>query len=444
MKEDDKILKVVTRIFMAIFVVLFIAIMIRFSTKNILVDIMNIDNPIVQEIAETGSSQKNKTIDINWSKEYPFENNQTNQEENSNLIDKYTNRIAKAKKQIENYTSNYLFGYEKIVELAKRYEKSINWNLIALDDENTPIFLGNNIVTTINGKKDYTNLANKLVEFNKYLEEKGIELIYVQPPVKIENTTSGGLMDIYKDFTRENTNAFINVLNENNVNTLDLRIKMDEEKINYLEAFFETDHHWRPETGLWATKQIANKMNQDWKMNINLNLYNMERYNIEIYENALLGSQGRKITLGKVNAEDINIITPIYETNLTVEIPDLEYKKTGSLKDTLIDIKKVHLKNLYADSAYSVYSYADRPVKKVTNNLIEDNEKILILKDSFADVVMPYLSLGTQNIYEVDQRYFDGSIKSFIEKNGITKVIVMYYPGSLHDDVNNKLLFNYN
>lgn len=181
MQEDDKILKVVTRIFIAIFIVIFITIMIRFLAKNVLVDMMNIDNTIVHTIA--GDDEKNDLVQIGWDKEYPIESFKTNDIEsktlNNNLIEKYNGVINKIEKQLEKYSSDFLFKYEKIVEIAKKYEKIINWNLITLNDVNTPIYIQDGYWSIVNTKEDYGNEAKNIIEFYNYLNERDIDLIYI-------------------------------------------------------------------------------------------------------------------------------------------------------------------------------------------------------------------------------------------------------------------------
>ena len=88
MQEDDKIGKIGTRIFMAIFIVIFITIIIRFFSKNVLVDMLNIDNSIIQEIAEDGGSKKNKSIQINWKEEYPIKDTVSDTTMRNSLVNK--------------------------------------------------------------------------------------------------------------------------------------------------------------------------------------------------------------------------------------------------------------------------------------------------------------------------------------------------------------------
>ena len=453
LEEENKILRVVTKIFVLILILICIGIFIRIFAKNVLVDRLGINNNITKILAYSESTEETQK-EIKWDEIYPFETENNNnldnnalqsssdKENNNSIINKYSNVIEKIKGQLNNYSNTYLFGYEKIVEIAKAYENNINWNLIRLNDENTAIEIAEDNWSWIRGKEDFSPIANNISEFNEYLKEKDIEMLYVQAPAKIENLSNGGMLDIYKDYTKENTDKFIEMLTNNSVDVLDLRKKMNEDNINYLDAFYKTDHHWRPETGLWATRKIANHINEKWNMNIDISLYDKEKYKDERYEKAFLGSNGRNATLSKAKLEDFNIISPIFDTNLTIEIPSLDVNKTGTFREALINDSLIGSKDYYRNTTYLAYGYGNKALVHVKNNLIENStENILFLKDSFGIVVLPYLSLGVGNIYEIDQRSFDGSIKKKKKKNNITKVIMLYYPGSL--DTMEESLFTY-
>ncbi len=71
------------------------------------------------------------------------------------------------------------------------------------------------------------------------------------------------------------------------------------------------------------------------------------------------------------------------------------------------------------------------------NNILANNRtKLLIIKDSFADVVVPFLYSQFAHTDVVDLRYFSGSIRAFIKKNKPNIVIVLYHIGRLKDKIN--------
>ena len=54
---------------------------------------------------------------------------------------------------------------------------------------------------------------------------------------------------------------------------------------------------------------------------------------------------------------------------------------------------------------------------------------MLILKDSFGRVVVPFLAMSMKHVKVLDIRYFNGSVKKYIEENKPTAVVVLYHAG---------------
>lgn len=447
-EDDDKILKITTRIFIAVFIIVLITIAIRFFSKNILIDIMNVKNPFIQELAEDGGSIEKNIINVNWKEEYYNENAEKEieiekGEVESGIVNKYNNLVSKVKNQLEKYSSEFLFGYEKIIELAKAYENIIRWKLITTTDSDTPVYMEDGYWSEIMPKEDYTKKAQSIVNFSNYLKEKNIELIYVQAPKKTQDCNDG-MLKIYKDHSNENIDNVVNILNNNKIQVLDLRDKIKEDKIEPKTLFYKTDHHWTPQAGIWAMNYISKIVNENWNMNINLDLYNINNYYIINEQSKYFGSQGRKLTLSKTKPEEFDIILPSFKTNLTVDIKQLGINnKTGNVWETLFEKNCLNIEDYYQSKSYDAYGYNSKAVVHVKNNNVKDDEKILLLADSFSGVLLPYFSFGVEEIYRVDLRNFDGSIKSFIEKNNITKVMMLYYPDSFYNE-EAKALFEYN
>ena len=225
---------------------------------------------------------------------------------------------------------------------------------------------------------------------------------------------------------------------------MDLRKKIIEEQIETKSLFYKTDHHWTPRAAIWAMRYISDEMNKRWNMNINSNLYNLNNYYTVTMVDEYLGSEGRKITLSKALPENFDIILPAFENEFIVDIPELgikEYK--GNIWNTLFDRDCLEIKDYYSSQSYDTYGYNNMALIHIKNNKIMDNEKILLLADSFSGALSPYLALGVEEVYRIDLRDFKGSIKSFIDKNEITKVIMLYYPDSFSNE-ESKALFEYN
>ena len=71
------------------------------------------------------------------------------------------------------------------------------------------------------------------------------------------------------------------------------------------------------------------------------------------------------------------------------------------------------------------------PFSSITKLHIHNNKdvvknNILLLCDSYAYVVIPFLSLGIQDITSVILRSFDESLKKYIETENFDTIIIMY------------------
>jgi hypothetical protein len=82
---------------------------------------------------------------------------------------------------------------------------------------------------------------------------------------------------------------------------------------------------------------------------------------------------------------------------------------------------------LYAERArggnsYGVFLGADFPLMRITSD-VKNGRKILQIKDSYGNAFAPFLPSLYEEVFVVDYRYFNGSIKELVKKYGITDVV---------------------
>lgn len=358
-EEDEIILKITSKLLVTVLIFGFLLIMLCFFSKNVLIDIFKVDNELINYIAQ---NKENTQIDEEYAETlYPFGNDKKLEKQQENYIERYKSKIEKVEEMLEKYSSDLLLGYIKILEIANQYEKCINWNLIQKDSEELPIYINNGYWSMILNERDVETSAKQIFEFKQYLDEKNIDLLYVQTPYKIEDENGKGMLAIYKDYSKQNIDNFLNILKANNIQFLDLRDEIKKENLNTMNLFFKTDHHWLPQTGLWATRKIASELNTLYGMNIDLNKYNMEQYNEILYKNVFLGSSGRKVTLAKAKPENISLIVPKFDTNFIVNIPSIHIENhIGDFEETLIDKERLEKIDYYNNIPYAAYGYGDK------------------------------------------------------------------------------------
>lgn len=62
----------------------------------------------------------------------------------------------------------------------------------------------------------------------------------------------------------------------------------------------------------------------------------------------------------------------------------------------------------------------------VQNPDVANGKKILLVKDSFANSMVPYLTTNFSEVHIIDPRYYNQNIYEYIRENGITEVAVVY------------------
>ena len=63
-------------------------------------------------------------------------------------------------------------------------------------------------------------------------------------------------------------------------------------------------------------------------------------------------------------------------------------------------------------------------------------KNILIIKDSFANSFVPFVTQDYENIYMVDLRYYNGDMKAYLQEHEITDVLVLYNISNFISDRN--------
>lgn len=397
------------------------------------IGIRKIQNSTINNILKSSdlyyvSSLKGITID--WKNLYPLENESKN---NEFKLKKYNDKINDYKTKIDKYTNSHLMGYKKLVELGKYYNNLIDWSIVPINDKEAVIKLKDGYLSWNYRKKvNINSAADNLISFKQYAQENGIPLLYVQNPCKISAYQDKDIAGI-KDFTNENADDFLLKLRENNVSVLDMRDCLLDLQVNQHELFFRTDHHWKPETGLYASKILAENLNEKYGFSIDTELLNKDNFDFITYKNWFLGSQGKRVTLANTEPDDISLIYPKYDTSFEYKIASLNMDQQGDFS-VIYNMDEIKEKSFYNKNPYGAYNYADRAEIVIKNLNAANNLKILFIKDSFVNSVAPFMALGVKQVNVIDLRAFNGSIRNYVKKEKPDLIIVMYNASAFNDD----------
>jgi len=296
------------------------------------------------------------------------------------------------------------------------------------------IKLGNGYLSFVLPKsKDLPKKADETAALNAHLKSEGIPLLYVQLPFKINKLDSELPTGVY-DYANENSDTMLSALKSRGVATFDLRDEIVKAGLDWYPLFFRTDHHWKPSTGLWAAGKISEKLNSDYGFNIDMPLLNSNNFSSTTYKNWFLGSQGKRVGQFYAGTDDFTLLLPKYKTDMNCtyyRVNGQNIIKNGSFKDAMIFTENLKTKDYFNINTYATYSGGDFPLTICTNNLLA-GKKILILRDSYANVLAPFISLACcKELRTIDPRHFTGSITDYIDSFKPDIVMMLYYPTAL-------------
>lgn len=194
--------------------------------------------------------------------------------------------------------------------------------------------------------------------------------------------------------------------------------KLAERKAEYI--YFNTDHHW---TGLGAY------------------------YAYQAFAEAagLSALPLTSFTYGRIQ----NFLGTLYHRTLSPAL-----RKTGDTVEYYkvpFSTKVTYFQNgrsdgtqgvLYAEfardgMAYGVFLGGDYPLTRITSS-VANKRKIIVIKDSYGNAFVPYLTSHYEEVFVVDYRYYNGSIRALMNKHGVEEILfahntyVMVAPYTAH------------
>lgn len=309
---------------------------------------------------------------------------------------------------IEKGTTKNLSYYTFLIDMNSKILNLQDVNIVKKETD-TVIKLKNDYLTFATQYEDYDTIYKSVNEINKLQDicvENNAGFLYVFAPGK---DYYGEYPDSVENFCVENYDRFIDGLANEKINTLNIIDEMKKDNRIWEDSFFVTDHHWTPNTGFWANNKICEKLNFDFEFEFDKQYNDLNNYDIKTYEKHFLGSQGKKSGqyFTTFPPDDIDLITPNFETNLTVTQPLKNDSRSGKFEDTVLYKEYIENKDLYLLNPYATYCGGDFRLQIIKNNLSKNDKKVLLIRDSYACVVAPFLSLQFRETHIIDVRNFD-------------------------------------
>lgn len=266
---------------------------------------------------------------------------------------------------------------------------------------NEVLKLHNGYLTTLVeevSNEDLTMYADHVLGLQDYLKESDIPFAFVLTPHKLPSDNDMMLPTGYDTYPNQNSDILLDKLDNLGVPTLDLREEIRKEGINHYDLFFRTDHHWSVYGGFWSHKYVAKTVDSLLgESHFNEFYADLDHYDHQVYENFWLGSHGKRTGEFFGGLDDLPVITPAFETDVHVVMEERDWDIRGSFAEAFLNAERLDV------NPYGLYLTSDLETS-ITNHLAPNDTSIFIIKDSFALVMAPFLSLHYKDVYLFDLR----------------------------------------
>lgn len=200
------------------------------------------------------------------------------------------------------------------------------------------------------------------------------------------------------------------------VEWIDVSMELNKHKTE--KIYYKTDHHWTTLGAFYAFQAAAPSLGIEGDLS-----GNYVSYAVSDSFNGMLASKSG-VNLGE--KEQIDIYVPTEEdTDLIVD-----YVDEGKRSTSLYDSSKLKEKDQYTVFLGGNSSLLD--IRTVSTS----TKRLLLVKDSFANSFIPFLTPYYREIVVVDPRYYSGTINDLMDSYRISEVLFLYSGNTFFKDNN--------
>lgn len=171
--------------------------------------------------------------------------------------------------------------------------------------------------------------------------------------------------------------------------------------------YFRTDHHW---TALGAYYSYA-----AWAGVKGIEANALESYTAHDYGSFL----GEYYATNPNSAMEANPDTLYAYDPLTYNRMVFQESDGTTLEWPIVN----DVSNYRTSQKYSCFAAGDNPFSHIENPNVTNGQSCVLIKESYADAFIPYLTDHYQYIYWFDYRYYSGNIMNFILEHNINDII---------------------
>ena len=314
--------------------------------------------------------------------------------------------------EYEKYLSDQFLFRDKWVSLKTRLEilsgkKEINGVYLANDGSLIERHLPSEIDADIAEKKLYE--LNNFIEMYEHFNEKKTG----ETDIKVMLVPTADI--IYREKLPPYAGYFDqtayldkgeDILGENHL--INVEAALSEHSDEYL--YYRTDHHWTTLGAFYGYQKYCEVMEENSGIS-----FQRTEYVLQTVSDDFCGSLARKTQLYK-NPDEIILYRMSEDQDVKVCFDGVYESGRG-----IYDFDAV----ASARDQYEIFFGGNHGIVEIEREC-ENQKTLLVIKDSYANSLIPFLIPDYEEIVIVDPRYYRGNIKNLIWDGNFTQILILY------------------
>ena len=186
-------------------------------------------------------------------------------------------------------------------------------------------------------------------------------------------------------------------------------------------VYYRTDHHWTSLGAYYGYEAIAK--------GLGLKVNSLTDLKADTVANDFLGTYDSKVNTGVTGGVTADDITIYYSAEIDKAKMTWDNDEEKSYDSIYV------LDALKGKDKYTVFFGGNHSVTDIKTGG-NTGKTLLLIKDSFAHSLAPFLIKDYDRIIMLDLRYFNKSLKKYIDENKITDLLVLYSTPDFAEDAN--------
>ncbi|TYP69405.1 DHHW family protein [Paenibacillus methanolicus] len=175
--------------------------------------------------------------------------------------------------------------------------------------------------------------------------------------------------------------------------------------------YYRTDHHWTTYSAYLAYRASSERMGWTPRPETGFDVRDVSA--------SFLGSFHTRGQFSGITPDTIQAYVPKHPVSVEVTVAD-----TGDTSGSLYAPAYLKKKDQYSYFLGGVHA-----LMTIKSDLAKQErklDKLLVIKDSYAHSVIPFLAQDVAELHVVDMRYYNGSVDGYMKEHSITNVLMLY------------------